>query len=37
MPVKSYHILLLEPFFTGSHRSWALGLKTYSQHQVEIF
>lgn len=29
-------ILLLEPFFTGSHQSWALGYQRHSRHQVEI-
>lgn len=27
-------ILLLEPFFTGSHRSWAEQLANHSQHEV---
>lgn len=30
------NILLLEPYFTGSHRSWAEGLQSNSQHHVEI-
>lgn len=30
------HITLLEPFFTGSHRSWAEGLQHYSRHHVEL-
>jgi glycosyltransferase involved in cell wall biosynthesis len=30
------NILLLEPFFTGSHKKWAEGLKQYSSHQIEI-
>lgn len=29
-------ILLLEPFYTGSHKSWADGLKANSTHQVHI-
>lgn len=29
-------ILLLEPFFTGSHQQWALGFQKHSAHQVEI-
>lgn len=29
-------ILLLEPFFTGSHRTWAEAYQKYSQHQVEL-
>ena len=29
-------IILLETFFSGSHRQWALGLQTHSQHSIEI-
>ena len=29
-------ILLLEPYYTGSHRDWAEGLRKYSSHRVEI-
>ncbi len=29
-------ILLLEPFFTGSHQQWAQGYQKHSAHQVEI-
>ena len=29
-------ILLVEPFFTGSHRDWALGFQQFSSHDVEI-
>jgi glycosyltransferase involved in cell wall biosynthesis len=29
-------ILLLEPYLTGSHRTWAEGYATHSQHQVHI-
>ncbi len=29
-------ILLIEPFFTGSHQSWALGYQQYSQHTIKI-
>ena len=29
-------ILLLEPYFTGSHRSWAEGLKKHSNHDITI-
>jgi len=29
-------ILLLEPYFTGSHASWAKEYVNYSQHKVEI-
>ena len=28
-------ILLIEPFFGGSHQQWAEGWKKYSQHQIE--
>lgn len=30
-------ILLLVPFFTGSHKAWAEGYKKHSSHEVEIF
>jgi glycosyltransferase involved in cell wall biosynthesis len=29
-------ILLLEPFYDGSHKKWADDFKNFSQHQVEI-
>ena len=29
-------ILLLEPFFTGSHKKWAEDYKQFSQHEIEI-
>lgn len=29
-------ILLIEPFFTGSHKQWALGFQKHSKHQVEL-
>lgn len=29
-------ILLLEPFFTGSHKKWAEEFKQFSRHQVDI-
>ena len=29
-------ILLLEPFFTGSHANWARGVAEYSGHEVKI-
>lgn len=29
-------ILLLEPFFTGSHKQWTIGFQKYSTHDVEI-
>ncbi|MEO0337721.1 MAG: DUF3524 domain-containing protein [Bacteroidota bacterium] len=30
------HITLVEPFFTGSHRQWALGLQKHSKHEVQL-
>ena len=30
------NILLIEPYYTGSHASWAEGYKKYSHHNVEI-
>ena len=30
------NIVLIEPFFTGSHKQWALGYKKYSKYNVEI-
>ncbi len=30
------HILLLEPYFTGSHAAWAEGYARHSQHQVTV-
>ena len=29
-------IVLIEPYFSGSHESWASGLKLYSKHKIEI-
>lgn len=29
-------ILLLEPFFTGSHQQWAEGLQQHSRHEVKV-
>ena len=29
-------ILILEPFFTGSHKDWAEGFKLHSKHEVQI-
>lgn len=29
-------ILLLEPFFTGSHQFWAEGFQCFSQHEIRI-
>lgn len=30
------NILLLEPFFSGSHKQWAEGLQKHSKHNIEI-
>ena len=30
------HILIIEPYFTGSHESWAKGYQEYSQNEIEI-
>ena len=30
------NILLIEPYWTGSHRAWADGLRTNSSHDVEV-
>jgi len=30
------NILLLEPFFTGSHRTWAEDYARYSEYHVEL-
>ena len=30
------NILLIEPFFTGSHAEWCKGFQRYSRHSVEI-
>ncbi len=29
-------ILIVEPFFTGSHQSWAEGFQAFSQHEIKI-
>lgn len=29
-------IVLLEPFFSGSHKQWAQGFQKHSKHQIEI-
>jgi len=34
--MKALKIILLEPFFSGSHKLWAEGFKKYSSHQIEI-
>lgn len=33
---ETLNIVLLEPFFSGSHKQWAEGLQKYSQHKIEI-
>ena len=33
----SRRIALVEPYFGGSHRAWAEGYATHSQHEVEVF
>ncbi len=33
---KRLNIVLLEPFFSGSHQQWAEGLKQHSNHSIEI-
>ena len=30
------NILIIEPYFTGSHAAWATGYKKYSKHNVDI-
>lgn len=32
-----YKIALVEPFFSGSHRRWAEGVKKYSRHHFKLF
>lgn len=34
--MRSLKILLLEPFYSGSHQQWAEGLKLHSSHHIEI-
>ncbi|MCS6934636.1 MAG: DUF3524 domain-containing protein [Chitinophagales bacterium] len=36
MMASRLHILLVEPFFTGSHRAWAEGYRKHSRHNVQI-
>jgi hypothetical protein len=33
---SSHRILLIEPFFGGSHRAFAEGLKKFSRHRIEL-
>jgi glycosyltransferase involved in cell wall biosynthesis len=30
------NILIVEPYFTGSHAAWALGFQKHSRHRVEV-
>ena len=30
------NVLLLEPYYTGSHQAWADGLETHSQHRMTV-
>jgi hypothetical protein len=30
------HIILLEPFFAGSHAAWASGYQEHSHHRIDI-
>ena len=30
------NILLVEPYYTGSHKSWAEGYQSFSNHNVQI-
>jgi Domain of unknown function (DUF3524). len=32
----SMHIILLEPFFAGSHAAWASGYQEHSHHRIDI-
>ncbi len=36
MKAMRMRICLLEPYFGGSHRRWAEGLKAHSRHEIEI-
>ena len=29
-------VVLVEPFFSGSHKSWAVGVKNHSSHTIEL-
>ncbi len=35
-PGRAAKVLLVEPWFTGSHRAWAEGFRRYSRHDVEL-
>ena len=30
------NIVLIEPYFTGSHKNWAVGLQKHSSHSIEL-
>ncbi len=34
--MKALNIIVLEPFYSGSHQQWAEGFKKYSNHNIEI-
>jgi len=34
--MDSLRIVLIEPFYSGSHKQWADGLKSFSDHYIEI-
>ncbi|MBW2713999.1 MAG: DUF3524 domain-containing protein, partial [Deltaproteobacteria bacterium] len=33
---KPLEITLIEPFFTGSHETWANGLRAHSRHNIKL-
>ena len=33
---KKLNIVLIEPFYTGSHKAWAEGYQQSSQHNIHI-
>ena len=35
-PLQPCNVLLIEPYYGGSHRAWAEGLRDHSSHQVEL-
>ena len=34
--VNQFNIILIEPFFSGSHKSWAEGYKNNSKYDSQI-
>jgi glycosyltransferase involved in cell wall biosynthesis len=36
IPLMALKILLVEPYFTGSHKKWAEGYARHSKHEVQI-